>query len=85
MGGMVNGQQMNQQQFMQAQQMMRAQAQQNHPNQAQLVQNYNAQLAAMAQAQRGNIPQNMMPTSNANGIPSVQQIQDMQVMEQRQA
>jgi len=38
-----------------------------------------------AMAERGNIPQNMMPTSNANGIPSVQQIQDMQVMEQRQA
>jgi hypothetical protein len=59
MGGMVNGRQMNQQQFIQAQQMMRAQAQQNYPNQAQLVQNYNAQLAVIAQAQCGNIPQNM--------------------------
>jgi hypothetical protein len=38
-----------------------------------------------AMAERGNILQNMMPISNANGIPNMQQIQNMQIMQQYQA
>jgi transcription factor SPT20 len=90
-GMQMNGNQpMTQQQMMQAQlmraQQAQAQAQAQGGNMPQLAQNYQAQLAAMAQ-QTGNMPQNM--NFNAQGMNNMQmqamQMQRMHQMQQAQA
>jgi transcription factor SPT20 len=82
----MTGQPMNQsQQQMFQNQLMRAQAQQAQLAQGQggpqIAQNYQAQLAAMAQ-RTGQMPQNM--NFNGQGIPNMQQMQQIQQMQQMQ-
>ena len=81
-GLQVNGQPMNQQQQLMLQAQMRAQ-QQNGQGGPQLSQNYQAQLAAMAQAQRaGQMGQNI--NFNGQGMPNMQQVQQMQQIQAMQ-